>query len=105
MILENGITDDPESVGFYSGLIESMFAFASFWSSAFSHSSLAIQLMYISIVVMPCTYLSDHLGRRPVVLVGTLGLAISTGLFGIAKTYRFMIITRMIGGTLGGTNA
>ncbi|KAL5482742.1 hypothetical protein ACEPAI_9336 [Sanghuangporus weigelae] len=87
MVLENGITDDPERVGFYSGLIESAFAFTSFLS------------------IMPCSYLSDHLGRKPVILVGTLGLAVSTGLFGMAKSYWFMILTRMIGGTLGGTNA
>ena len=36
MILENGITNDPERVGFYSGLIESIFAFTSFLSSQFS---------------------------------------------------------------------
>lgn len=33
MVLENGITNDPERVGFYSGLIESIFAFTSFLSS------------------------------------------------------------------------
>lgn len=32
MILENGIVNDPERVGFYSGLIESLFAFTGFLS-------------------------------------------------------------------------
>ncbi|EJC98142.1 MFS general substrate transporter [Fomitiporia mediterranea MF3/22] len=87
MILENGITTDPERVGFYSGFIESIFALTSFIS------------------IMPCTYLADHLGRKPVILIGTLGLAISVGLFGMAKSYWLMILTRIIGGTLGGTNS
>ena len=56
-------------------------------------------------LVMPCSYLSDHIGRKPVVLLGNLGLAISTLLFGMAKSYRFMILTRMIGGTMGGIAA
>lgn len=30
MILEIGIVDDPERVGFYSGIIESIFSFMSF---------------------------------------------------------------------------
>lgn len=53
---------------------------------------------------MPCSSLSDHIGRKPVVLVGTLGLAISSGMFGMTKKYWSMIATRMIAGTLGGTN-
>jgi hypothetical protein len=33
MILENGIVDNPEDVGFYSGAIESVFAVMSFIAS------------------------------------------------------------------------
>ncbi|THH11149.1 hypothetical protein EW145_g841 [Phellinidium pouzarii] len=42
MILEIGVVDDPERVGFYSGVIESIFAFMGF------------------LFVMPCSILSDH---------------------------------------------
>ncbi|KAI5122775.1 hypothetical protein M0805_000119 [Coniferiporia weirii] len=87
MVLENGIATDPERVGFYSGIIESVFAIMSFIS------------------IMPCAYMSDHLGRKPVVLAGMTGLAVSIGLFGIAKSYWVMIATRCIGGMLGGTFA
>ena len=52
---------------------------------------------------MPCSYISDHFGRRPVVLLGTTGMSISIALFGMSKTYLAMIVTRCIGGTLGGT--
>lgn len=33
MILEIGVVDDPERVGFYSGIIESVFALMSFITS------------------------------------------------------------------------
>lgn len=33
MVLENDIADDPEDVGFYSGIIESTFQFMSFITS------------------------------------------------------------------------
>ncbi|EJD05642.1 MFS general substrate transporter [Fomitiporia mediterranea MF3/22] len=85
MIVENGITNDPERVGFYSGLIESIFQVMSF------------------LAVLPCSYVSDHLGRKPVVLFGTAGMALSISLFGVSKSYVMMILTRCIGGTLGGT--
>lgn len=39
MILEVGITDDPERVGFYSGLIESVFAIMSFLASKWCSSA------------------------------------------------------------------
>ncbi|KAH8111331.1 MFS general substrate transporter [Phellopilus nigrolimitatus] len=85
MIVENGIVDDPEQVGFYSGFIESVFQVMSF------------------LAVMPCSFMSDRLGRKPVVLAGTAGMALSITLFGVSKSYWMMIATRCIGGTLGGT--
>lgn len=36
MIVEIGVVDDPERVGFYSGLIESIFACMSFIASELS---------------------------------------------------------------------
>ncbi len=33
MIVENGIVNDPERVGFYSGIIESVFSLMSFVAS------------------------------------------------------------------------
>ncbi|KLO14775.1 hypothetical protein SCHPADRAFT_299802 [Schizopora paradoxa] len=87
MIVENGIVQDPERVGFYSGVIESLFALMSF------------------VAIMPCSIASDRFGRKPIVLLGTVGLAISMIFFGVSKTYGAMIATRCIGGMLGGTYA
>ncbi|KAJ1311352.1 hypothetical protein OPQ81_009845 [Rhizoctonia solani] len=83
MIVEIGVTDDPERVGFYSGLIESVFSVMSL------------------IMIMPCGYASDHIGRKPVVLVGLGGLSISIVSFGLSKSLAGMILSRCIGGALG----
>lgn len=81
MILEIGVVDDPESVGYYSGIIESLFAVMSF------------------LFVIPCSSISDRYGRKPVVLISIAILGLSTALFGFSKSYWFMIVTRALGGT------
>ncbi|GJJ15228.1 hypothetical protein Clacol_009504 [Clathrus columnatus] len=83
MILEVGIVDDPEEVGFYSGLVESTFAFLSL------------------VTVMPASYLADIVGRKPIILWGTFAMGISTASFGMSKSLLAMILTRCIGGAAG----
>lgn len=83
MIVEIGVTDDPERVGFYSGLVESVFSIMGF------------------LMILPCGYLSDRFGRKPVILLGLGGLAVSMTCFGLSKTLAGMITSRCIGGALG----
>ncbi|GJJ06655.1 hypothetical protein Clacol_000850 [Clathrus columnatus] len=83
MILEIGIVNDPERVGFYSGIVESVFSVMSF------------------LAVMPASYLSDRIGRKPIIIVGSLGMAISTTSFGFSKSLLSMIISRCVGGASG----
>ncbi|KAF8609315.1 MFS general substrate transporter [Ceratobasidium sp. AG-I] len=83
MIVEIGVTDDPEKVGFYSGIIESVFSVMSL------------------IAILPFGYISDHVGRKPVVLFGLGGLAVSIVCFGMSKSLMAMILSRCIGGALG----
>ncbi|CAE7217237.1 unnamed protein product [Rhizoctonia solani] len=83
MIVEIGVTHDPERVGFYSGLIESVFSVTSL------------------IMIIPCGYVSDHIGRKPVVLLGLGGLSVSIVSFGLSKSLAGMIASRCIGGALG----
>ncbi|KAL5520137.1 hypothetical protein ACEPAG_1797 [Sanghuangporus baumii] len=80
MVLDVGVVDDPERVGYYSGIIESLFAVMSF------------------VFVIPCSYISDCYGRKPIVLVSIAILALSSSLFGFSKSFWFMIITRASGG-------
>ncbi|KDQ13841.1 hypothetical protein BOTBODRAFT_33279 [Botryobasidium botryosum FD-172 SS1] len=85
MILENGIACTSEQVGFYSGVVESVFSVMSL------------------IAIIPCTYLADSIGRKPIIVVGNIGLAISVICFGFSKTFVGMILSRCIAGTLGAT--
>ncbi|KAF9483848.1 major facilitator superfamily multidrug-resistance, DHA1 sub-family [Pholiota conissans] len=77
------VTGDPSRIGFYSGLVSS-FAFS--------------QLL----AVYPWGYLSDRLGRRPVVLIGTFGLSITTLLFGFSTSFTGTILTRALAGLFSG---
>lgn len=104
MIVENGIVDDPDKVGYYSGFIESIFQVMSFLAGQyFPLSPPNPDLIFIPSLVLPCSFISDRYGRKAIVLLGTLGMALSIALFGMSKTYWMMIVTRCIGGTLGGT--
>ena len=55
----------------------------------------AFDIWMVSVLVM--TRLSDRFGRRPVILIGTAGLAISTMLFGLATNFKSMVIFRVLG--------
>lgn len=49
--------------------------------------------------------LSDRYGRKPVVLIGLGGVAISSLIFGLAKSYWVALLARFIGGALNGNVA
>ncbi|KAF8305059.1 MFS general substrate transporter [Clavulina sp. PMI_390] len=69
LVGELGITDGNESaVGYYVGFIESLFYIAQ------------------GLTVLQWGRLSDSIGRRPVILLGTLGLALSLLAFGFTTT-------------------
>ena len=51
---------------------------------------------------MPMSYLADQIGRRPVILGGITGLAISVASFGMSKSLSAMVLSRCLGGALGG---
>ena len=50
-------------------------------------------------------FLSDHFGRRPVLLVCITGSVVGIGLFGIAGSLPLMFIGRILDGATGGTTA
>ncbi|KAJ5482372.1 hypothetical protein N7475_001184 [Penicillium sp. IBT 31633x] len=84
MVQDNGNVIDSD-IGFYSGLIESMFSLTQaivmiFWGRA-----------------------ADHLGRKPVLVCSLFGVTLATGLFGLAKTIPQMIVFRCIAGVFAGT--
>ncbi|WVQ98785.1 hypothetical protein IAU59_005916 [Kwoniella sp. CBS 9459] len=87
MVEELGVTDNPDRVGFYSGLVESVFAFVQFFT------------------VYHWAKLSDKIGRKPVILFGLAGVAFSGSIFGLATSFWMMIIFRSLSGALNGNVA
>ncbi|KAJ3862759.1 major facilitator superfamily domain-containing protein [Lentinula novae-zelandiae] len=78
------LTEDPSQIGFYSGAIESVFALS--------------QL----VAIYPWSSLSDSIGRRPVIIVGTLGLTISTNFFGVSRSFLAAMFARALAGLFSG---
>lgn len=76
---------EKEEVGFYCGLIESLFSFTQmcvmiFWGKA-----------------------SDRYGRKPVLVFSLLGIAVATTLFGMSQSIAQMIAARCFAGVFAGT--
>ncbi|KAF8305973.1 MFS general substrate transporter [Clavulina sp. PMI_390] len=84
MLVELHVVDGPEQVGFYSGLIESIFSITSF------------------ITILPLSFATDRYGRKPIILIGMTGLGISLLFFGMSQSYLSLILSRCIGGGMGG---
>ncbi|KAJ3851546.1 major facilitator superfamily domain-containing protein [Lentinula lateritia] len=75
------LTDDPSRIGFYSG-------------NVFALSQL--------VAIYPWSSLSDSIGRRPVIIVGTLGLTISTIFFGVSRSFLAAMVARALAGLFSG---
>ncbi|KAH7884816.1 MFS general substrate transporter [Phlebopus sp. FC_14] len=75
---------DDRKIGYYAGLIESIF---------FATQTLTI---------LQWSRVSDHIGRKPVLLLGTFGLCISMLCFGLSRTFWGLVLSRCITGALNG---
>lgn len=84
MVQENGSVENAD-VGFYSGLIESLFSLTQ------------------AIVMILWGRAADRIGRKPVLVYSLFGVTFATGLFGFAKTIPQMILFRCIAGVFAGT--
>lgn len=82
-----GVTDKQEKLGYYAGLIESLFAFCTFST------------------VLGWGRLSDRIGRKPVLQIGLCGVALSITAFGMSTTFVGLIVSRCLGGALNGNVA
>lgn len=84
MIQDFKITDDEKMISFYAGMVTSAFTFAEFCAGVFWGR------------------LSDRIGRKPVLLTGLAGTAISVLIFGFAPNLAVALIARALGGLLNG---
>lgn len=84
MILSFNITSDTRQIAVYVGMVTSAFAFAEFSSG------------------VAWGRISDRIGRKPVLLMGLAGTAISMVVFGFAKSLPIALLGRALGGLLNG---
>lgn len=85
LIRDIGVTrGDETKVGFYVGLLHSLF--------------FATQ----ALTVFHWSRVSDHIGRKPVLLTGLFGLSLSMYCFGLSKTFVGLVLSRSITGALNG---
>ncbi|KAI0014363.1 MFS general substrate transporter [Xylariaceae sp. FL0662B] len=84
MIEDFHITDDKSKISFYAGMVTSAFTFAEFSTG----------LLW--------GRLSDRIGRKPVLLTGLVGTALSVLIFGFAPNLTVALMARAIGGLLNG---
>ncbi len=78
---------EDKDTAFYAGLLVSAYAVAE------------------ALTAIGWGSLSDRYGRKPVVLFGLCGVAISSLIFGLAKNYWVALLARFIGGSLNGNVA
>ncbi|KAJ9474673.1 putative membrane protein [Pseudozyma hubeiensis] len=77
----------PSSIGFYSGLIESLFSLSQ------------------TLTILFWGRLSDRIGRKPVLLMGLSGVAVSAILFGFGQSFVWIVLARAMAGATNGNVA
>ncbi|CAE6431105.1 unnamed protein product [Rhizoctonia solani] len=83
LILSTGIAPDEKSVGFYSGLMQTIASFCDFAST------------------MPGSFAADRWGRKVVLCSALIGTSVGLTFFGVSKTLPSLIISRCIGSAIG----
>lgn len=78
------VTDNDRKIALYAGMITSSFTFAEFSASMFWGR------------------MSDKIGRKPVLIMGLMGTAISMIVFGFAPNLATAMVARALGGLLNG---
>lgn len=84
MILSFNLSTDTHQIALYVGLVTSAFAFAEFTSG------------------VVWGRISDRIGRKPVLIAGLAGTAISMIVFGLAPNLPIALLGRALGGLLNG---
>lgn len=84
MIRDFKVTQNDSEISVYAGMVTSAFAFAEFSSG------------------VAWGRLSDKIGRKPVLLTGLAGTALSMLVFGFAPSLPVALLARALGGLLNG---
>lgn len=79
-----------------------------FYASEFGASPVMIGLLYSIYSVAQLIFspiwggLSDKIGRRPIMLLSTLGASVAYIVFGFAETFVVLLLSRLMAGVMGG---
>ncbi|KAJ7056706.1 major facilitator superfamily domain-containing protein [Mycena amicta] len=85
LISELDITGgDEKKVGYYAGMVEALF------------------FLTEALVILQWSRASDVIGRKPILLVGLFGTAVSILSFGLSRTFLGLVISRCLCGLLNG---
>jgi MFS family permease len=84
MIKDFGVTKHESEISVYAGMVTSAFTFAEFSSG------------------VAWGRLSDRIGRKPVLLTGLAGTALSMLIFGFSPNLPVALLARGLGGLLNG---
>ncbi|KAG1779058.1 major facilitator superfamily domain-containing protein [Suillus placidus] len=85
LVRSTGITGgDERKTGYYAGLIESLYY--------------AVE----AVTILQWGRVSDHIGRKPVILVGLFGVTLSIVSFGFSNRFWMIILSRCAQGALNG---
>ncbi|KAI1926066.1 hypothetical protein LOZ12_000507 [Ophidiomyces ophidiicola] len=84
MVSSFHVTDDDRKIALYAGAVTSAFTFAEFCAGVFWGR------------------MSDAFGRKPVLIMGLFGTALSMLLFGFASNLPMALLARALGGLLNG---
>ncbi|KAH9056522.1 MFS general substrate transporter [Lactarius vividus] len=75
---------DQRRVGYYTGITASVYYAAE------------------AATVLHWNRLSDHVGRKPILLLGLLGTTVSITMFGLSRSFWSMVLFRFLGGAFNG---
>ncbi|KAH9046375.1 MFS general substrate transporter [Lactarius deliciosus] len=75
---------DQRRVGYYTGITASVYYVAE------------------AATVLYWNRLSDHVGRKPILLFGLLGTTVSITMFGLSRSFWSLVLCRLLGGALNG---
>ncbi|KAG1725312.1 major facilitator superfamily domain-containing protein [Suillus lakei] len=87
LIRDIGVTHGDESqVGHYVGILQSSYYMAQ------------------ALTILHWSQLSDHIGRKPLILTALFAIAVSTFSFGLSKTFVGLVVSRVFCGAFNGSN-
>ncbi|KIK80808.1 hypothetical protein PAXRUDRAFT_15585 [Paxillus rubicundulus Ve08.2h10] len=97
---------DTRKVGYYAGLIVSELppSLPLLHCLTWIHHRKQESLFFVTeaVTVLQWGRISDQVGRKPVLLVGTFGLCLSMLCFGLSRTFWGLVLSRCVTGALNG---